>query len=240
MKLENALKGTDRKQLLISISSIALIGFGIFLVITTVDKLILENKETKTLQEESKTLGIKRERLANMDSSDLKNKARIATRAMPDKPQVVNSVNAIRTLAQKYSLSVEQIRSAVSAKSSKEELDQLSKVELNVDLVGPTESIRDFVVEVEDSFPTIRVGTGRLSSEDGTVKINLRLQTFAKGLPVALPGASEQLPDLTEEEKEMLTLLQKLDNNNPVPSSSLPSTTTTNTPVSPRQNPFSL
>lgn len=240
MKLEDALQRTDRKQLLISISAIALIGVGIFLVVTTVDKLLLENKETNALREESKTLGFKKEKLVSINPDDLKNKARIATRALPDKPQIVNSVNAIRTLAQKYGLSVEQIRSAVSAKNSKEEIDLLSKVELNVDLVGRAESIRDFVVEVEDTFPTIRVGTGRLSSEDGTVKINLRLQTFAKGLPVSLPGSSEQLPELTVEEKEMLTLLEKLDNNNPVPSSSSPSTSTTTTPVSPRQNPFSL
>lgn len=235
----NRLLRPENRNFIFTIGLILLVGVGLIGGVPVVQSILDQNKELSDKKTEVEKLRIKKEQLVQRAETNIKEDAQVATRALPEKPQVLAVVNSIRTLAQQNSLEVVTIRSG--ADNRKNSKDGQSTIIIFTELSGPVTTLRNFVGQIKEKFPLTFIETGKLESESGSVKFAINIKLLNKSFPAQLPVSSEPLSKLTKKEEELLTELTKIADREPVPVSSSPAN---NVPIdtsgSGRSNPFAF
>lgn len=237
----------ESRNFVFTIGLILLVGVGLVGGVPVIQLIWDQNKELSDKKAEIEKLRIKKDQLATLALTNatpgvtigVKENAQIATRALPEKPQVLAVVNSIRTLAQQNSLEIATIRSGADSKQKTK--DSQNTIVIFTELSGPVTTLANFVLQLKDKFPATYIESGKLDNESGFVKLAINIRLLNKSFPSELQVSSQPLPELTKKEVELLAKLQEIANREPVPVSSSP---LNNAPIdtldSGRSNPFAF
>jgi hypothetical protein len=142
----------------------------------------------------------------------------------------------IKSAASQANIVVDNINYSSSTLSGKE----LHKVLFGVDLSGDLTSLKSFLTTLSQSIPLSTIDSLRISTESTvSSKISLSIGYYWSELPTKLPELESPIKSLTSEEIQLLSNLANFKK----PSQalqSLPSTTTSETPATGRQNIFEI
>lgn len=174
--------------------------------------------------------------LESLQASELQTKTENSLAFLPAEKDLPRALTVIRNLAGNNGLELRGVQvgageistgSAV-AKTAKNELGSL---ELKVIVVGNWDQLKNFLTQIEEASPLMRVVKANLSSLPPLVEATLYIDSFSLPLPTTLGASETPLTPISPQEEEVYRQLVKA-----VPPSqeSLPSTTA----PSGRANPF--
>ena len=207
MKFESRLIGLSR-EFVFSLIVVFLVGSGVFGGIYLVQKLVDQYKKNILTESEVNVLASKVNNLKAINTQEIQESAKIAVLALPDAPQALSVVNTIRTLAQENGIEVLNIRLNVSKKEKFGA--NLGSLDLLVELSGSPVSSKNFMGDIERTFPISYIKNGVFTNDKGLVKFNVVVQTFSKKLPSEIPSPTASLPEFSSDEEELLADILEL------------------------------
>lgn len=223
------------RNLLIPLVIAVFLGTTLVVVVPLISNLLFQQEEIGRLEKEVNALSTKRDRLQNLNSEQINEGVKMATKALPAKAAVLPIISFVRSAAAQSGLVIIQLRVARENLGKDQSVSGAASSGITVELEGPVADIQQFLGNVRRVLPIIEVGRGKLTTRGGVTQVTVTLNTFWKKLPEQLSGVSAPLPQLTPNEEKLLSSIKQLGSGE-ITQTIVPSQTST----APRLNPFAF
>ncbi|HOZ80942.1 MAG TPA: GspMb/PilO family protein [Candidatus Woesebacteria bacterium] len=197
---------------LVTISLILSIG----LVITPqIDKFKLMSGSNQKIEKETKDLRAKVDYLASLDQNELqKNAGFVNNSLLPEKNSYL-LVNIVRKIADRYGFGVDSFNISIgnlNQDQQKSSVGGISRIPVNVKLIGDKEKQYDLIEGLEKSLPVLSVDDFKIKSNNSnTIEMEMTLSAFYIENKDVLANEKLTLAELTMK-KEESEVINKLSN----------------------------
>jgi len=168
-------------------------------------KISTLNKSITKAEKDKVVLTQKLSILRGLQPSTLQG-ASVAVVALPESNPSIITVSQIKALAVRNGVIISNIKSGgeVSDPSG------LSRVDINFDITGTRSDVVKTILDVPTLAPITLVDKAKLNETNQNVRASINVKSFWAPLPTQLPALTEQIVDLTDKERESLTILETL------------------------------
>lgn len=153
-------------------------------------------------------------------SDTLATGASFAATALPDSNPSLLLSSQLKNLSSQNQVNLSGLKGGPEVTDS----TGLSRVDLTLDVTGTRESVLDFAKAIEGMAPITHIDKIKITEGNNQVRASLSLRSFWSPLPTKLPSLTEQITDLTADERALLSdlsgLTQPTISTAPVPASS--------------------
>ena len=196
------------KTIIISIAMILSCFIIMVLGIIPQLKALIDNQKVyEEVSNQSKTLEVKAKVLETLESSDLEKKVGVVLYSLPpekDYPATLNVIQAV-ALQNNFKLTNVQISQSLGASS------KLTGFAIKAEVLGPRVSLDNFLDAIDKAPKVMKISSIEVSNpnKNETVSVEIGIDVFFAPVPNKLGLINSDLPNLTEEDNELLTALSK-------------------------------
>lgn len=129
-----------------------------------------------------------------------------ATSALPDKNTSLAVISQVRGLGTANGVVISGIKGGAEAKDN----TGLSRVDIAFEAGGTYPALITFLTSIEKVAPITLVSKIKLSEIGGAAKANVTVSSFWSAFPTKLPATTDQITDLTSDEKNTINKVGSL------------------------------
>jgi Tfp pilus assembly protein PilO len=209
MKNKNSqFKAVSPEIKILSIPIVTLLGMAILLIFSLrfgLTKITSQGNEIKNLEKSINTLKQKEQVLMKVKDA-LANDIMFFSAALPDSNSVLPVIYQIKTFSFNEGLVIDNLKSASESKAK-----NLSKADVNFDLIGSFASIFSFLEVTQTFSPIVTIENLELSQQGSQLfNAKITLRGYWSPLPKRIPSVGQQLKDFSDEEMDIISRISKL------------------------------
>lgn len=184
--------------IVVIILSIVVGNYGIGRVLRLQAQISQLNNDKATLSQKLTTLqGI---------SATVGAGSQVAASALPGKNPALTTLSQIKSLATQNVVTLTNLKSGSESKSTA----GFSEVGISFDVTGPRSGIIAFLDSIPKNAPITIVDKIKLNEAGGEARATVSVRSFWVAFPTTLPPVAENIPDLTQAEKDTLNKISAL------------------------------
>jgi Tfp pilus assembly protein PilO len=182
---------------------VVLIFLSIMASKLVVGRIDFIRQQTASLQNTVSALEDKLSVLQDLGSEIPSLRNELAT-LMPSRNSALFAYSQVKSLANFFQVNLDNFKvgQEVVAVSKK-----LEHVEISFDVEGSLAQIENFLTELGKSAPLTKINKARITQSGGLSRASIELFCFWASYPTKLPDISEPIKELSQEERDLLSLL---------------------------------
>lgn len=149
-------------------------------------------------------LEVKAEELQNLDNSSYKEYLKLVFAALPQERDIPEGMVTLQNIISRTGLSIEGTRVLLTGTSEKK-----SGFQISITVFGNAQNLSDLLINLSNSARIFRVESINAQSIKSGIQAEILISTFYEQTPSTIGALEQSIPNLNEQDREILNRLAK-------------------------------
>lgn len=189
------------------ISGLSSIIILVFVIIPQILTYMNIKNQISDILNRSSFLDAKAAELYSLDEIAAQEDLKVVFTVLPADQDVLTALSALQNLVIHSGLRLEN-----TSFSSSRQKDNKSSFQLNLTVFGQTNSLRDFLIKIQDSSRVFQVESisAQFLKSKSAIEAEIPISVFYQGVPKVLGSVDQKVPKLSDQEKQLLGRLTNI------------------------------